>query len=188
MFVLSIEWCATVDNQQPTKWLPRWPLALFLIVNKNATSSQLGYQVTKRLSIDIENGVVDWQPTNSDIGCRFTSFSIDNDIKNPCQLKEELGWTRYQLTTRLMITKLSIDSLLNWQQQLHTLSIDNRNQDVRVGNGMVCNRCQSTTSKIHSSQLTTTMRHLLTLVLNWQNNCQLTMRMMLSIDKQPIQK
>ena len=92
---------SSIDNQRNS---------LFSIDNNNATSSHFGSQLTKQLSIDDENDVVDWQPTNSEIGCQLTNLSIDKVMTNPCQFREEIEWKHCQLTTRLMVAKLSIDN------------------------------------------------------------------------------
>ena len=99
----------SIDNQKNS---------LFSIDNNNATSSHFGYQLTKRLSINNENDVLDWQRINSEIGWRLTNLSIDKVKTNPCQLREEMEWKRCQSTTRLMIAELSIDNaFVNWQRE-----------------------------------------------------------------------
>ena len=139
-------------------------------------------QSTTRLIIavlSIDNAFVNWQRVQC---CRLTTnysrngLLIDNLVnwqwyKNPCQLREEMGWMHCQSTNRFIITKLSIDSPLNWQHHLHSLSIDNRNHDVCVVSGMACNRCQSTTNKMITELSIDTL-------LNWKRECDTV-----SIDK-----
>ena len=83
-----------------------------------------------------------------------------------------MGWMHCQSTTRFIITKLSIDSPLNWQHHLHSLSIDNRNHDVCVVNVIACNRYQSITNKMITDLS-------IDILLNWKREWDTV-----SIDKQ----
>ena len=132
-------------------------------------------QLTTSLSIDNEIRVVNWQ------GVYQLTY------KNPCQLRKEMGWMRYQSTIRSMRPVFSIDdSLVNWQcsltwnQHLHPLSIENTNHDGRVVNGMACNRSESTTNKIRTGLS-------IDILLNWKQEYMEKRQstMMLSIDNSP---
>ena len=142
-----------------------WEHGLLMIMSIDNNTNHCDIISSNAVGLWIENGdgVIDWQCTTSEAGYQLTIFSID--IWKPFQLTWEIEWKCCQSTTHEMINKLSIDSVINWQQEWKTISIDNRNNCVLVLDWR---------GVYHFAE-------------NWQGVCQLTMRTILLINNAPLQ-